>query len=73
MNRKAGFTTNDQVLFGPMGIASTDETAYVAWADSRAGTPDKPVEDTYFTSLVFQAPATSKSSLAGASSARPPP
>jgi hypothetical protein len=57
MNRKAGFTTNDQVLFGPMGIASTDDAAYIAWADSRAGTPDKPVEDVYFTSLVFAEPA----------------
>ena len=53
MNRKAGFTTNDQVLFGPMSIASTDAVAYVTWADSRSGTPEKPVEDAYFTSMVF--------------------
>jgi hypothetical protein len=58
MNRKAGFTTNDQVLFGPMGIASNDDEAYVAWGDSRSGTPDKPVEDAYFSAVVFEAPGT---------------
>jgi hypothetical protein len=60
MHRKAGYTTNDHVLFGPMGIASTDAVAYVAWADSRAGTPEKPVEDAYFTSLVFDEPAAAR-------------
>ncbi|MGH9223591.1 MAG: sialidase family protein [Acidimicrobiales bacterium] len=75
MNRKAGFTTNDQVLFGPMSVASTDKTAYISWADSRSGTPDKPVEDAYFTSLVFEEPAAGSSTpalawaLVGAASA----
>jgi len=59
MNRKAGFSTNDQILFGPMGIASTNESTYIAWGDSRAGTPDKPLEDAYFTTEIFSEPATS--------------
>jgi hypothetical protein len=58
MNRKAGFTTNDQILFGPMGIASTDDEAYIAWGDSRAGTPEKPVEDAYLSTVVYDTPST---------------
>lgn len=61
MHRKAGYTTNDHVLFGPMGIAATDDVAYISWADSRAGTPDNPVEDVYFTSVVFDQPGTGTS------------
>ncbi|MGH9277230.1 MAG: exo-alpha-sialidase [Acidimicrobiales bacterium] len=64
MNRKAGFTTNDQVLFGPMGVAATNRAVFVAWADSRAGTPEKPVEDTYFTAIEFAPPATGESTAA---------
>jgi hypothetical protein len=74
MNRKAGFSTNDQILFGPMGIAATDEATYIAWGDSRAGTPEKPLEDAYFTTEIFGQPTTGEGTprylwgLAGAAS-----
>ncbi len=33
---KLGFAFNNNDLRGPMGVASSDNAAYVTWADSRA-------------------------------------
>ncbi|MDQ3305708.1 MAG: glycoside hydrolase [Actinomycetota bacterium] len=38
---------------GPMGIASTDGTAYLAWSDSRATGREGDAEDAYFTRVRF--------------------
>jgi hypothetical protein len=43
---------------GPIGIASTDRAAHVAWGDSRRGTIQMPTEDYYFTSVVYDASTT---------------
>jgi hypothetical protein len=53
MNKNEGYSFHDNYgLGGPMGIASTDAAALVAWGDSRRGSIQLPVEDYYFTSAV---------------------
>ncbi len=53
MNKDEGFAMNPSYgPMGPMGLASTDEAAYVAWPDSRAGRPLVPVQDTYFAAVL---------------------
>jgi len=42
-------------------VASTNEAAYFAWADSRRGTVQQPTEDYYFTSAVYKSEAGSTS------------
>ena len=57
MNRNAGYTQSaQQGLSGPVAIASGDYNTYFAWADSRAGSVDNPVEDVYFTSASYGLP-----------------
>jgi Neuraminidase (sialidase) len=54
MNENAGYTLSSNYgLMGPMGVASTNDSTYFAWSDSRAGTVDNPVEDYYFTAAVY--------------------
>ena len=49
MNQNQGFAMNlADDLRGPVGVASTDDQAYVTWSDSRNGTFDLPTEDAYF-------------------------
>ena len=53
MNKNEGYSYHSNYgLGGPVGLASTDTAAYVAWGDSRRGTIQLPVEDTYFASAV---------------------
>lgn len=53
MNKFEGFSMNPGYgPMGPMGIASTNRAAYVAWPDSRAGRPLVPVQDTYFATVL---------------------
>ncbi len=55
MNKDEGIQLNP--LYGPMGplgIASTDEMAYVAWPDSRAGRPLVPLQDTYLATVIHE-------------------
>ena len=53
MNQNEGFTMNlAEDLRGPIGVASTDDQAYVAWSDSRNGTFDLPTDDSYFATVV---------------------
>jgi hypothetical protein len=57
MNQNEGFAMNLCCdLRGPVGVASTDEAAYVAWSDSRAGRMDLPQEDVYFASVIHAEP-----------------
>lgn len=51
-----GATFNNMDVRGPMGIASTDDVAYVAWADSRPSGDTSDAEDAYFSRIRF-APA----------------
>lgn len=44
-------------LGGPISVASTDEGAHVTWSDSRAGNPEEPAEDAYYTAVVHGASA----------------
>jgi len=45
-------------LRGPVGVASTDEEAYIAWSDSRNGAFELPTEDAYFATVTHErAPA----------------
>jgi len=53
MNENEGFSMNPAYgHMGPMGIASTDDAAYIAWPDSRAGRPLVPVQDTYVAAVL---------------------
>lgn len=48
IDRRIGpFDTGD--IQGTLGLASTDEGAYIAWDDSRNGSQDAPAQDIYFT------------------------
>jgi hypothetical protein len=56
MNKNEGYTLSSSYgLMGPIGIASTNGAALVAWGDSRRGTVQLPTEDYYFTSVVYDA------------------
>jgi hypothetical protein len=53
---KLGTTFNNFDIRGPMGIASTDNAAYVTWADSRAtGADATDAEDVYFSRIRYAA------------------
>jgi len=66
MNKNEGYTVNDQYgMMGPAGVASTNDTAYFSWSDSRRGTVQAPVEDYYFTTARFSGSTTSKSTSRG--------
>ncbi|MGH9280270.1 MAG: sialidase family protein, partial [Acidimicrobiales bacterium] len=55
MNQWEGLAMNPLYdLRGPIGVASTDEEAYVAWSDSRNGSFDLPTEDVYFATVVHE-------------------
>lgn len=55
MNRDEGFSVNPKYdPRGPMAVASTNEVTYVAWPDSRAGRPQAPTQDTYFTTILHE-------------------
>ena len=55
MNQFEGFAMNPAYdLRGPVGVASTDDEAYVAWSDSRHGTFELPTEDTYFAAVTHE-------------------
>lgn len=59
-----GATFNNMDVRGPIGIASTDDAAYIAWADSRASGMNGDAEDVYFTRVRFGEAVGSESSLA---------
>lgn len=53
---KLGVTFNNNDFRGPMGVASTDDAAYVTWADSRAtGADPSDAEDAYFSRIRYAA------------------
>ncbi|MDQ6728423.1 MAG: hypothetical protein M3066_20005 [Actinomycetota bacterium] len=53
MNQNEGYAMNLAYdLRGPIGVASTNDEAYVAWSDSRNGTVELPTEDAYFATVV---------------------
>jgi hypothetical protein len=54
--RKVGVTFNNQDIIGPVGLASTDDSALVTWSDSRGSAPFD-AEDAYFTRLRFDTEA----------------
>lgn len=55
MNQWEGLAMNPYYdLRGPVGVASTDEEAYVAWSDSRNGSVELPTEDIYFATVVHE-------------------
>jgi hypothetical protein len=57
MNQNEGYAMNLIAdLRGPVGVASTDEEAYVTWSDSRNGTVDLPTEDAYFAKVIHDEP-----------------
>lgn len=62
MNKNAGYTVSDSYgLQAHETVASTNDTTYFAWSDSRAGTTTDPVEDYYFTTAVHSTPAKPRS------------
>ena len=64
MNKNEGYTVNDNFgLMGPAGVASTNDTAYFSWSDSRRGTVETPVEDYYFTTARFGGTKSTSTSL----------
>lgn len=48
-----GATFNNMDVRGPMGLASTDDLVYVAWADSRPSGEDSDAEDAYLSRIRF--------------------
>lgn len=48
-----GVTFSNYGLRGTIGIASTDDSAYVVWPDSRSGKADLEAEDAYLTRVRF--------------------
>jgi hypothetical protein len=59
MNQNEGFAMNLAYdARGPVGVASTDEEAYISWNDSRNGTVDLPSEDAYFSKVIHEEPST---------------
>ncbi len=53
---KLGVTFNNNDVRGPMGIASSDNAAYVTWPDSRAtGAEGTDAEDVYFSRIRYAA------------------
>ncbi len=52
-----GATFNNMDVRGPMGLVSTDDVAYVAWADSRPSGDHSDAEDAYFSRVRFAAPS----------------
>jgi hypothetical protein len=53
MNQFEGFAMHPAYdLRGPVGVASRNEEAYVAWSDSRNGAYELPTEDAYFATVV---------------------
>lgn len=54
---KLGVTFNNNDIRGPMGVASSDNAAYVTWADSRAtGAAGEEAEDAYFSRIRYVDP-----------------
>lgn len=63
-----GITFSNNDVRGPMGIASTDHAAYVAWSDSRpTGPGGEEAEDAYFSRIRFTAPAALGAASSGGS------
>ena len=54
-DRHYGFFAGFAGVRGPIGIASSNDAAYIAWEDTRKATPASPEVDTYF-AAVQQAP-----------------
>jgi hypothetical protein len=55
MNQNEGFAMNLAYdARGPIGVASTDEEAFIAWNDSRNGTVELPSEDSYFAKVIHE-------------------
>ncbi|MDQ3897747.1 MAG: glycoside hydrolase, partial [Actinomycetota bacterium] len=55
LNQNEGFAMNlNYDARGPVGVASTNEEAYIAWNDSRNGTFDLPTEDAYFAKVIHE-------------------
>ncbi len=51
IDRRYGIWSNNVDVHAPVGLTSTDETAYLTWQDSRNGTNDGSAEDTYFATV----------------------
>lgn len=48
-----GVTFNNSDTRGPIGVASTDNAAYVAWADTRATVEENEAQDAYLSRIRF--------------------
>ena len=61
--------SNQGGIRGPVGVASRDAAAYVAWDDSRNGNPTTATQDIYFTRARLETPSQIFSGSKGASRA----
>ncbi len=69
MNQWEGLAMNPYYdLRGPVGVASTDAEAYVAWSDSRNGAFELPTEDVYMATVIHGERAAAKDEVVKASS-----
>jgi hypothetical protein len=58
MNQNEGYAMNLTAdLRGPVGVASTNEEAFITWNDSRNGTVELPTEDAYFAKVIHEEPS----------------
>ena len=55
IDRNLGVHSGNYGLKGPIGLASTDAGAFVAWDDTRNSKPDTQAQDIYFSRVRFQA------------------
>jgi hypothetical protein len=54
IDRSLGVHAGNYGLKGPLGIASADNAAYIAWDDTRNSKPDTQAQDIYFSRVRFQ-------------------
>lgn len=57
IDRSLGVWSNNVNSAVAVGVASTDDTVYFAWQDTRNGNPQTQAEDVYFASLRLNGPA----------------
>jgi hypothetical protein len=57
IDRRIGVWSNNVHSHTNVGIASTDDTVYVTWQDTRNGSPDFGAEDIYFAAIKLAADA----------------
>lgn len=65
INREIGVWSNNVHIHGHVGVASTDDTVYFAWQDTRNGDPEFQSEDVYFAKMRLGEPVAATAGVSG--------